>query len=89
MGSINDSDNSPKFVLTEDALNKALPDMHLATRAIHADDFVSPHRAIAPGMHTAVNLRYARNPEDLVPEKNTDVRPAYSISFGGFSNKTP
>lgn len=48
--------------------------MHLATRAIHADDFVSPHRAIAPGMHTAVNFRYARDPDELVPEENKDVR---------------
>lgn len=74
MGSINTSDNASPFVLTADALNKALPDMHLATKAIHADDFVSPHRAIAPGMHTAVNFRYARDPEELVPEENKDVR---------------
>lgn len=48
--------------------------MHPATRAIHADDFVSSHRAIAPGMHTAVNFRYSRDPEELVPEENKDVR---------------
>lgn len=74
MGSINASVNSSQFVLTADALNKALRDMHPATRAIHADDFVSPHRAIAPGMHTAVNYRYPRDPEELVPEENKDVR---------------
>jgi cystathionine gamma-synthase len=74
MGSINASDNSSLFVLTADALNKALPGMHPATRAIHADDFVSSHRAIAPGMHTAVNFRYSRDPEELVPEENKDVR---------------
>ena len=73
MGSIDDTDNGSKFVLTAEALNKALPDMHPSTRAIHADDFVTPHRAIAPGMHTAVNFRYARDPEDLVPEENKDV----------------
>lgn len=74
MGSIDAPENAPKFILTAEALNKALPEMHMATRAIHADDFVSPHRAIAPGMHTAVNFRYARDPEDLVPEENKDVR---------------
>jgi hypothetical protein len=60
--------------LTAEALNNALSEMHMATRAIHADDFVSPHRAIAPGMHTAVNFRYARDPDELVPEENKDVR---------------
>lgn len=74
MGSIDAPENASKFILTAEALNKALPDMHMATRAIHADDFVSPHRAIAPGMHTAVNFRYARDPEDLIPEENKDVR---------------
>jgi hypothetical protein len=64
----------PSFVLTADALNQALPLMGMSTRAIHADDFHSPHRAIAPGMHVAVNYRYARNPDDLVPMKNEDVR---------------
>ncbi|KAF9693520.1 hypothetical protein EKO04_008107 [Ascochyta lentis] len=43
-----------------------------ATRAIHADDFYSPHRAIAPAMHVAVNYRYARDPDDLVPMENRD-----------------
>lgn len=56
--------------------------MSMATRAVHADDFVSPHRAIAPAMHVAVNFRYARDPEDLVPEENKDVRvPAQSINL--------
>lgn len=72
MGSIESSGSN--FVLTADALKKALPDMHPATRAIHADDFQANHRAIAPAMHTAVNFRYARDPEDLVPEENEDVR---------------
>ena len=62
-----------KFVLTAEALNKALPNMHMTTRAVHADDFISTHRAIAPGMHTAVNFRYSRDPEELVPEENKDV----------------
>ncbi|PKX89309.1 cystathionine beta-lyase [Aspergillus novofumigatus IBT 16806] len=72
MGSINPSENPTRFILTAEDLNNALPDMHMATRAIHADDFVSPHRAIAPGMHTAVNFRYARDPDELVPEENKD-----------------
>ncbi|KAJ5109896.1 hypothetical protein N7532_002541 [Penicillium argentinense] len=66
------SQNDSNFVLTGDALNNALPEMGMATRAVHADDFVTPHRAIAPGMHVAVNFRYARDPENLVPEENND-----------------
>lgn len=64
---------SKHFVLTAEALSEALPDMDLATRAIHADDFYSGHRAIAPSMHVAVNYRYARDPDDLVFMDNTDV----------------
>ncbi|KAJ2981485.1 hypothetical protein NQ176_g1999 [Zarea fungicola] len=44
-----------KFILNGQALDKALVNMSMATRAIHADDFYSPHRAIAPGMHVAHN----------------------------------
>ncbi|KAJ6167114.1 hypothetical protein N7470_002561 [Penicillium chermesinum] len=70
MGSIGTT--GADFVLTAEALKNALPDMHPATRAIHADDFQANHRAIAPAMHTAVNFRYARDPESLVPEENED-----------------
>jgi hypothetical protein len=70
---------SKHFVLTAEALNKALPDMDLATRAIHADDFYSGHRAIAPSMHVAVNYRCARYPDDLVFMDNTDVRIAIPL----------
>jgi hypothetical protein len=73
MGSNGTTQNGSNFVLTGDALHKALPDMGMATRAVHADDFVTPHRAIAPGMHVAVNFRYARDPDHLVPEENKDV----------------
>ncbi|OQE23102.1 hypothetical protein PENSTE_c009G02053 [Penicillium steckii] len=70
--STNQVSEKPGFVLTAEALEKALPDMSMATKAVHADDFVSPHRAIAPGMHVAVNYRYARDPENLVEMENID-----------------
>ncbi|KAF5676166.1 cystathionine beta-lyase [Fusarium heterosporum] len=63
---------SGNFVLTAEALNKALPSFHFSTQAVHADDFVSPHRAIAPAMHSAVNYRYARDPDNLVEMENDD-----------------
>lgn len=65
---------SSNFILTADALAKAIPGMDLTTRAIHADDFVSPHRAIAPAMHVGVTYRYDRNPDNLVQGENIDVR---------------
>lgn len=73
MTSHNENGNSKNFVLTSEALNAALPGMRLSTRAVHADDFATPHRAIAPGIQTAVNFRYARDPENLKPQDNTDV----------------
>ncbi|RSL80067.1 hypothetical protein CEP51_006880, partial [Fusarium floridanum] len=60
------------FVLTAEALNEALPKFHFGTQAVHADDFVSSHRAIAPAMHPAVNHRYARDPDDLVEMEKDD-----------------
>ncbi|KAF5700157.1 cystathionine beta-lyase [Fusarium mundagurra] len=63
---------SNNFVLTAEAHSQALPNFHFSTQAVHADDFVSPHRAIAPAMHSAVNYRYARNPDDLVEMENDD-----------------
>lgn len=64
---------SNNFILTAEAHSEALPNFHFSTQAVHADDFVSPHRAIAPAMHSAVNYRYARNPDDLVEMENDDV----------------
>ncbi|KAI9164168.1 trans-sulfuration enzyme [Paramyrothecium foliicola] len=71
MSSTTQAPNAP-WVLTEDRLKDALPKMSMATAAIHADDFYSPHRAIAPGMHVAVNFRYARDPDQLKQMENID-----------------
>ncbi|KAH6961750.1 Cys/Met metabolism PLP-dependent enzyme-domain-containing protein [Ilyonectria destructans] len=72
MESVPPSDSPQNFVLTGEALEKALPNMSMATKAIHADDFFSPHRAIAPAMQVSVNYRYTRSPNDLVPMDNVD-----------------
>ena len=58
-----------------ETLAEALPTMALATKAIHADDCFSTHRAIAPAMHVAVTYRYARSPDNLIPLENKDVPP--------------
>ncbi len=72
------TEGESKFTLTAEALAEALPQMDIATKVIHADDFVSSHRAIAPGLHVAVNYRYARDPESLVQLENNDVRAVQS-----------
>ncbi|KAJ4118581.1 hypothetical protein NW765_017468 [Fusarium oxysporum] len=72
MDPVQEDSKSRNFVLTAQALHAALPKMAMATRAIHADDFASPHRAIAPPMQVAVNYRYHRDPEQLVPMENKD-----------------
>ncbi|EXL68800.1 hypothetical protein FOPG_15164 [Fusarium oxysporum f. sp. conglutinans race 2 54008] len=72
MGADSNGGETDKFVLTAEALHKALPKFHFSTQAVHADDFVSPHRAIAPAMHPAVNYRYTRDPDQLVEMENDD-----------------
>ncbi|EEY19971.1 cystathionine gamma-synthase [Verticillium alfalfae VaMs.102] len=46
--------------------------LSLATRAIHSDDHISAHRAIAPAMHVSTTFEYSRNPDDLKHWDNTD-----------------
>ncbi|KAF4963929.1 hypothetical protein FSARC_8101 [Fusarium sarcochroum] len=61
----NNNNESGNFVLTAEALNKALHNFHFSTQAVHADDLVSPQQAIAPALHSAVNYRYARDLDNL------------------------
>ncbi|KAL5611786.1 hypothetical protein BROUX41_000639 [Berkeleyomyces rouxiae] len=44
----------------------------ISTRAIHSDDGISAHRAVAPAIHTSTTFRYASDPKDLVHWDNTD-----------------
>ncbi|KAG6041297.1 hypothetical protein E4U41_005125 [Claviceps citrina] len=50
--------------------------LSLSSRAIHADDYISAHRAVAPAMHVSTTFRYPDNPDDLQrsgdPEKPPD-----------------
>lgn len=48
-------------------------ELSLASRSIHADDYINTHRAVAPPMHVSTTFRYARDPDELVPWLNTDV----------------
>lgn len=45
-----------------------------ATRAIHSDDGIAAHRAVAPAMHVSTTFRYNDDPEQLVTgDVNIDV----------------
>ncbi|KAK3366958.1 pyridoxal phosphate-dependent transferase [Lasiosphaeria ovina] len=48
--------------------------LSLASRSVHADDYINSHRAVAPPMHVSTTFRYSRNPDDLSPW--TNVNPA-------------
>lgn len=45
----------------------------LASRAVHADDGISTHRAVAPAMHVSTTFRYSDDPDELRQFDNTDV----------------
>jgi len=45
-----------------------------ATIAIHADDHLAATIDVAPPMHVSTTFRYSRNPDDLIPVADEDVR---------------
>lgn len=48
-------------------------ELSLASRAVHADDGISSHRAVAPAMHVSTTFAYDKDPGKLVPGENVDV----------------
>src|SRR4051794_34450190 len=49
--------------------------LSLASRSVHADDYINNHQAVAPPMHVSTTFRYSRNPDDLVSWENLNVPP--------------
>lgn len=47
--------------------------LSLSTRAMHADDYVNSHPAVAPPMHVSTTFRYHQDPDKLVPWGQPDV----------------
>ena len=39
--------------------------LSLSSRAVHADDGISAHQAVAPAMHVSTTFRYAEDPDQL------------------------
>ncbi|KAL8303519.1 hypothetical protein RB600_007124 [Gaeumannomyces tritici] len=42
------------------------PGLSLSTRAMHADDYINSHPAVAPPMHVSTTFRYNEDPDKLV-----------------------
>lgn len=47
--------------------------LSLASRSVHADDYINSHRAVAPPMHLSTTFRYSDDPDALKHWDNTDV----------------
>lgn len=58
------------------ALEAAFPQhaLSLTSRAMHADDYINNHRAVAPPMHVSTTYRYTDDPDKLTYWGNVDVR---------------
>lgn len=54
-------------------LDSSLARLSLASRAVHADEGIQSHRAVAPAMHVSTTFRYSDDPDALKAWDNTDV----------------
>ncbi|EKJ77797.1 hypothetical protein FPSE_02031 [Fusarium pseudograminearum CS3096] len=53
-------------------LHNKLAGLSLASRAVHADNGIQSHRAVAPAMHVSTTFRYNDDPDALRAWDNTD-----------------
>jgi hypothetical protein len=54
-------------------------ELSLASRSVHADDSINTHSAVAPPMHVSTTFRYSRNPDNLLPWSDHDVKPTPTL----------
>ncbi|KAL5888595.1 hypothetical protein ACKVWC_003853 [Pyricularia oryzae] len=61
------------------ALEAAFPQhaLSLTSRAMHADDYINNHRAVAPPMHVSTTYRYTDDPDKLTYWGNVDPNAPY------------
>ncbi|KAL1862697.1 hypothetical protein VTK73DRAFT_6687 [Phialemonium thermophilum] len=52
-------------------------ELSLASRSIHADDYINNHRAVAPPLHVSTTFRYSDDPDALVAWSNNDPAAPY------------
>ncbi|EPE06725.1 cystathionine gamma-synthase [Ophiostoma piceae UAMH 11346] len=46
--------------------------LSISSRAVHADDYINNHRAVAPPLHLSTTFRYSDDPDALRPWDNRD-----------------
>ncbi len=49
-------------------------ELSLASRSVHADDYINNHQAVAPPLHVSTTFRYASDPDQLSFMSNINVR---------------
>lgn len=49
-------------------------ELSLSSRAVHADDYINTHQAVAPPLHVSTTFRYPSDPVQLTPLSNFSVR---------------
>ncbi|KAK3996546.1 Cys/Met metabolism PLP-dependent enzyme-domain-containing protein, partial [Cladorrhinum sp. PSN332] len=49
----------------------------LASRSVHADDYINNHQAVAPPMHVSTTFRYSDDPANLVAWENINPNAPY------------
>ena len=49
-------------------------ELSLASRSVHADDYINNHQAVAPPLHVSTTFRYSDDPDKLGYLNNTNVR---------------
>lgn len=76
------AESAPDPAITQNVPDQPGPDhldrafgkqLSLASRSVHADDYINNHQAVAPPMHVSTTFRYSRNPDDLVAWENLNV----------------
>jgi cystathionine gamma-synthase len=61
-------------------LDDKLAGLSLSSRAVHADNGIQSHRAVAPAMHVSTTFRYSDDPDALRSWDNTDVSADLSLN---------
>ncbi|KAJ4174029.1 hypothetical protein NW754_013019 [Fusarium falciforme] len=71
----NGTDSVPAPDGTDDSrarLESSVAGLSLSSRAVHADDGIQAHRAVAPALHVSTTFRYSDDPEQLKSWDNID-----------------
>lgn len=69
-----DDDDAAAVALDPTTFPASLEHLSLSARTVHADDYLNSHQSVAPPMHVSTTFRYNRDPDQLAPWSNINVR---------------